>query len=156
MNSKSVRVVLGNERWALVGLRVLVGFGFAAHGYAKLEHGVDQFAHVLSALGTPTPSTLAWLTVGFELLGGVALLVGAFVPVLCPPLAAIMLTAMFAVHLPYGFSSVKLRAVTGAGAQFGPVGYELNLMYLMALLVLGVSRPTPLSLDAWRARRKSM
>jgi hypothetical protein len=40
-----------------------------------------------------------------------------------------------------------------AGAQFGPVGYELNLLYLMALSVLFLSRPTPLSLDAWLARR---
>lgn len=156
MNSKSWRAVLGNERWALAGLRLLVGFGFAAHGYAKLERGVDHFAQVLTAMGIPMPNALAWLTVVVELLGGVALLVGAFVSVLCLPLAAIMLTAMFGVHLPYGFSSVKLRAITGAGAQFGPVGYELNLMYLMALLILCVSRPTPLSLDAWLARRKSM
>ncbi len=148
--------MLGNERWALVGLRLLVGFGFAAHGYAKLEHGVDHFAQVLSAMQMPVPNTLAWLTVAVELLGGVALLVGAFVPTLCLPLAVLMLTAMFGVHLPYGFSAVKLRAITAAGAQFGPVGYELNLLYSMALLVLAVSPPTPLSLDAWLARRKSM
>jgi hypothetical protein len=28
------------------------------------------------------------------------------------------------VHLPYGFSSIKLQAVTAAGAQFGPPGFE--------------------------------
>jgi putative oxidoreductase len=47
------------------------------------------------------------------------------------------------VHLPYGFSSIKLRAVTEAGPQFGPPGYETNLLYLAALatLVLGGSGP---------------
>jgi putative oxidoreductase len=43
------------------------------------------------------------------------------------------------VHLPYGFSSIKLLSVTAAGAQFGPPGYEVNLLYLacLAALVLG-------------------
>ena len=29
-------------RWALVPLRLVVGFGFAYHGYAKLERGPDM------------------------------------------------------------------------------------------------------------------
>jgi hypothetical protein len=37
-------------------------------------------------------------------------------------MAALMLVAIFTVHLPYGFSSIKLMAVTSAGAQFGPPG----------------------------------
>jgi putative oxidoreductase len=59
------------------------------------------------------------------------------------PLAAVLLVAIFAVHLPYGFSSIKLRVVTPGGAVFGPVGYEMNLLYLAALasLVLGGSGP---------------
>jgi putative oxidoreductase len=44
---------------------------------------------------------------------------------------------------PYGFSSIELLAVTGAGPQFGPPGYECNLLYLacLATLVLGGSGP---------------
>ena len=59
------------------------------------------------------------------------------------PLAAVLLVAIFTVHLSYGFSSIKLMAVTPAGAQFGPVGYECNLLYLacLAALVLGGSGP---------------
>jgi putative oxidoreductase len=47
------------------------------------------------------------------------------------------------VQLSYGFSSIKLNAVTAAGAQFGPPGYEVNLLYLacLAALVLGGSGP---------------
>jgi putative oxidoreductase len=40
---------------------------------------------------------------------------------------------MFTVHLPYGFSSIELNAVTSAGTQFGPPGYEVNLLYLACL-----------------------
>jgi putative oxidoreductase len=50
---------------------------------------------------------------------------------------------MFKVHLPYGFSSIKLLAVTATGAKFGPVGYEVILLYIacLATLVLGGSGP---------------
>jgi hypothetical protein len=39
------------EEWAIVPLRVLLGFGFAAHGNAKLSRGPDKFAEILNALG---------------------------------------------------------------------------------------------------------
>jgi putative oxidoreductase len=62
--------------------------------------------------------------------------VGLFVAPLSVPLALVMLTAMVLVHLPYGFSSVRLKAIGATGAEFGPVGYELNLLYLAALVAL--------------------
>ena len=51
------------------------------------------------------------------------------------------------VHLPYGFSSIKLVAVTAAGAQFGPPGYEANLLYLASLAALVLGGSGPLSVD---------
>jgi len=141
--------------WAIVALRLLVGFGFAAHGYAKLERGPEQFATALTAMGVAAPLVMAWVVALIELIGGLALMAGAFVAPLCLPFAIIMFTAMFRVHLPYGFSSIKLRAVTAAGAQFGPVGYELNLFYLSALLLLFVSPTAPLSIDGWLDKRRS-
>ena len=64
-----------------------------------------------------------------------------------------MITAMLKVHLQYGFSSVRLKGITAAGAEFGPIGYEMNLLYITGLLTLALSRPTKLSLDHWlRAR----
>jgi hypothetical protein len=69
--------------------------------------------------------------------------------------AALLLVAIFTVHLPYGFSSIKLIAVTPAGAQFGPVGYECNLLYLACLAALGLGGSGPLAVDALiRKRRK--
>ena len=55
--------------------------------------------------------------------------------------------AAFTVHLPYGFSSIKLLAVTAAGAQFGPPGYETDLLYLACLAALVLGGSGPLSID---------
>jgi putative oxidoreductase len=115
--------------WALLPLRLMIGFGFAAHGYAKLSRGPDTFAAILAAIGVPQPSLMAWVTSLLEFAGGISLMAGAFVVPLSVPLAVVMLTAMFSVHLRYGFSSVRLEAVTASGARFGPVGYEMNLLF---------------------------
>ena len=141
------------DRWALVPLRLVVGFGFAAHGYAKLARGPESFAAILSAIGVPAPHPAAWVTIVVELLGGIAMMAGAGVVVLTPLLAAIMVTALFSVHLRYGFSSIRLKAITDMGAEFGPIGYELNLLYLAALATLAASGPSALSIDRWLARR---
>ncbi len=63
---------------------------------------------------------MAWSTLLVEILGGLAIMLGAFVTLASLPMAAVLLVAIFTVHLPYGFSSIKLNAVTAAGAQFGP------------------------------------
>ena len=59
---------------------------------------------------------MAWTTILIELLGGLAIILGAFVTAVSIPMAVVLLVAMFTVHLPYGFSSIKLLAVTAAGA----------------------------------------
>jgi putative oxidoreductase len=63
---------------------------------------------------------MGWLTISVETYGGLAVLLGALVPLVTIPMAAVLLVAIVTVHLPYGFSSIKLQAVTAAGAQFGP------------------------------------
>ena len=141
-------------RWAPIPLRLIVGFGFMEHGFAKLSKGPDAFAAILHALAVPAPHFTAWVTILTELLGGLAILLGAFVSLVSLPMAALLLVAIFTVHLPYGFSSIKLIAVTATGAQFGPPGYECDLLYLACLvaLVLGGSGPLAIEgvLKKWR------
>jgi len=103
-------------RWAPIPLRLIVGYGFMEHGVAKLARGSDAFPAILQALGVPAPHFMAWLTILVELFGGLAVLLGALVPLASIPMAAVLLVAMITVHLPYGFSSIKLLAVTAAGA----------------------------------------
>ena len=143
-------------RWAPIPLRLIVGYGFMEHGFAKLARGPDDFVMILHAIGVPAPHLMAWATILIEVFGGFAVLVGAFVALASIPMAAVLLVAMFTVHLPYGFSSIKLMAVTAAGAQFGPPGYETDLLYLACLASLVLVGSGPLSIDGLIRMRKKV
>jgi putative oxidoreductase len=139
-------------RWAALPLRLIVGYGFLAHGLAKAGRGLDAFPAILAAIGVPLPHLMGWLTILVEIVGGLAVLAGAFIPLASIPMAAVLLVATFTVHLPYGFSAIKLQAVTQAGAQFGPPGYETDLLYLACLAALLLVGPGPLSVAGWLGR----
>jgi hypothetical protein len=59
---------------------------------------------MLHAIGLPWPELLGWATVVIEILGGVMILVGAFVPLAPVPMVIVLLVAAFTVHLPNGCS----------------------------------------------------
>jgi putative oxidoreductase len=140
--------------WAPVPLRLMVGFGFMEHGYSKLVKGPEAFASILHVLGVPAAHWMAWLTIMTELLGGFAVLLGAFIPLVSVPMAIVLLTAMFSVHWRYGFSSIKLVAVTRAGVTFGPPGYECDLLYLACLFALVLLGSGPISVDTAFPRKR--
>ena len=140
-------------RWAPIPLRLIAGYGFFAHGVAKLQRGPDHFVDILQAIGTPAPHIMAWLTIFVELFGGLALLLGAFVVWVSAPMVAVLLVAIFTVHLPFGFTSIKLIAVTADGPKFGPPGYETDLLYLACLATLLLGGSGPLAVDGWIASR---
>jgi putative oxidoreductase len=133
--------------WYAIPLRLVVGYGFIEHGYAKLARGPDSFAAILHALGTPIPALLAWVTVAIELRGGFAVLVGAFIPIASIPLTIVLLVAIFTVHLENGFSSIKLQSVDAAGGHFGQPGYETDLLYVAALFAIALGGSGPFALD---------
>jgi putative oxidoreductase len=139
--------------WWALALRAIVGYGFMAHGFAKLSRGASTFAGVLHALGVPAPDVMAWTTILVEIIGGLSVLLGAFVWVASIPMTTVLLVAIFTVHLPYGFSSIKLVTVTNAGAQFGPPGYEVDLLYVACLAALVLGGSGPFSVDGLIARR---
>jgi putative oxidoreductase len=140
-------------RWAPIPLRLIVGYGFMQHGFAKLSKGPEAFAAILHLIGVPAPHLTAWLTILTEICGGFAVLLGAFVPLVSLPMAALLLVAIFTVHLPYGFSSIKLMSVTAGRAQFGPPGYECDLLYLACLAALVLAGSGPLAIDGYRERK---
>ena len=141
-------------RWAPIPIRAIVGCGFLLHGFAKLSRGPEVFAGILHAIGVPMPHVMAWATIVVEVAGGAAVLLGAFIGIASVPMTIVLLVAAFTVHLRYGFSSIKLVAVTAAGAQFGPPGYETDLLYVAGLAALVLMGAGPLSIDAWIARRR--
>ena len=139
--------------WAPIPLRLIVGYGFMQHGFAKLSRGPDAFAAILHTMGVPAPHLMAWLTILTELIGGFAVLLGAFLPLVALPMAAVLVVAMLTVHLPYGFSSIKLLSVMSGRAQFGPPGYELDLIYLACLVSLVLGGSGPIAIDHYLRKK---
>jgi putative oxidoreductase len=142
------------RQWAPLPLRLVIGYGFVVHGWAKLSRGPDGFARLLEQIGAPLPEATAWVSTLLEILGGLAILAGAFVAVVSVPLIVMMLVAMFTVHLRYGFSAINTIGLTADGPQFGPPGYEVNLLYIAGLLALILAGAGPLSIAGMLTPRK--
>jgi putative oxidoreductase len=139
--------------YAAIPLRLVVGYGFLEHGLAKWFKGADVFAGILHAIGVPLPKLMAWVTIVTEIASGIAILIGAFVSFVSIPAIILHATAIFTVHLPYGFSSIKLLRVINGRAQFGPPGYECDLLYIGAVVALVLIGPSPWSVDNYGLRQ---
>ena len=126
------------------------------HGWAKWNRGPATFGKLLQFLGVPLPDFVAWIVTLLELIGGFALIIGAFVTIISIPLIISMLVAMLTVNLRYGFSAIKTIGLNESGPIFGPPGYEINLLYIAGLLILMVAGASPWSIDRWLQRRSRM
>ena len=145
MMNKTMKMKL--EQWAPLFLRVIIGYGFIIHGWAKLSRGPLGFEKLLAQTGVPFPHITSWLVPFVELLGGFAILLGAFVNIVAIPLIFTMLVAMFTIQFNYGFSSVKTIGLTDHGPLFGPPGYEINLLYIAGLISLVLTGAGAWSVD---------
>ena len=142
------------QKWAPLPLRLIIGYGFLAHGWAKLSRGPEGFARLLEQIGAPLPGVTAWVSTFVEILGGLAILVGALIAVVSIPLIVMMLVAMFTVHLRYGFSAINTIGLTADGPRFGPPGIEVNLLYIACLVALILGGAGFFSIDRLLARKK--
>src|ERR1700753_1853081 len=88
------------RKLATVPLRLIVGYGFLAHGIAKWNKGPDAFAAILNDAHVPAAHLMAWITIGTEIFGGLAILCGAFVSWVSLPMILLLLVAILTVHLP--------------------------------------------------------
>jgi putative oxidoreductase len=140
--------------WHALPLRLMVGFGFMQHGYAKLARGPDAFISILHAMGMPFADLLGWATIGIELLGGLLVLLGAVIPLAAIPMLVVLIVATVTVHLPNGFSSIKLLSYDAMGAHFGQPGYETDLLYAAGLLALCLGGAGPWALSLTHAKDK--
>ncbi len=133
----------GFARYSSLPLRLVLGIGFVYHGYPKLftSSGREMFVGMLNQIGVPLSGLMSWIVAVVEFFGGLALIVGALLPVVALLGIINMLVAMFAVHLPHGFNFMNITGMTDQGPQFGMPGYEVNLLYIagFAALLLGGS-----------------
>jgi uncharacterized membrane protein YphA (DoxX/SURF4 family) len=93
--------------WAPVPLRLIVGYGFMEHGFAKLAGGPDAFSMILQTLECRCRTSWDGSLL-VEIFGDLAV----FSVRLCrsPPyqIAAVLVVALVTAH-PHGFSSIKLE-----------------------------------------------
>jgi len=135
-------------QWAPLFLRLAIGFGCMAHGWAKLSRGPAGFEKLLTQIGVPFPHFTSWVVPITELAGGLAIFAGAFVTIAAVPLICTMLVAMFTVQINYGYSSVNTIGLTANGPLFGPPGYEINLLYIAGLIALMLTGAGVFSIDS--------
>ncbi|WP_335987371.1 DoxX family protein [Glycomyces sp. MUSA5-2] len=126
----------------LIG-RVALGVVFIAHGWQKWStNGIDATAQGFEGMGIPAPTLSAYFAATTELVGGFLLIAGALLPLVGLALAAVMLGAMYFVHLDGGFFSMN-------------GGYEYVLTLAVFAIAIGFSGGGLLALDSlWLNRKK--
>ena len=143
-------------RWAPLPLRMMLGAGFLYHGWPKVfsPAGHQGFVGMLGSLGVPAPEMTAWLVGSAEVVGGLALVAGAFVAVASAILIVDMLVAMLTVHARYGFNFINITGMGKQGPVFGMPGAEVNLLYIAGLLALVIAGTGAWSVDTLLRGRK--
>ena len=140
--------------WAPLPLRLVLGFGFAYHGFPKVfsTHTHAAFAGTLEGMELPLPDVTAWGVGLFEFFGGLALIVGVLITWVAALGILEMLYAMFMVHLSQGFNFIHITGMTESGPRFGLPGYEVNLLYLAGFATLFLLGAGAASVDRARGR----
>jgi putative oxidoreductase len=95
----------GLQRFAVLMLRLLLGFVFVMHGSQKLlgGGGIAGFAGVLNKMGIEPHVPLAWVVAITEFVGGICVFLGFLTRFWAAGLAIDMGVALFKVHLSNGF-----------------------------------------------------
>ena len=120
---------------ALLIARIGLGIVFVAHGWQKFdESGVKAVGAGFTKMGVPAPELAAYYATFVELVGGAALIIGAFTAVAGVLLALDMLGALLIVHLENGVfvaeGGYELVVALGVGslllAVFGAGKYSVD------------------------------
>lgn len=128
--------------WGTTLLRVVVGTIFVAHGAQKLfQFTPAGLAGFFESVGIPLAAANAYLVIGVELIGGLAMIAGLGTRVVALLFAGVMTVAFATVHFPHGF--------------FLPEGYEFVLALFAASVTLALQGPGALALDNVLPRREA-
>lgn len=118
-----------------LAVRIVVGIIFVVHGWMKVGMGIAGTAGFLASLGIPFASVFAALLIIGEVIGGLALIVGALTRFWAGVGVIISLVALFTVHLSKGF-------------LISNGGYEFILLIGAVMLSLVVTGAGKYSVDA--------
>lgn len=89
---------------ALLIVRVALGAVFFYHGYMKFGMGTEQVAGFLGQIGIPLTGIMAPILIWTEMIGGIALILGAFTHWISKLLIIIAVVAFATVHMKNGFN----------------------------------------------------
>jgi putative oxidoreductase len=125
---------------ALLLSRVALGVILLAHGWQKFdEWTLDGTAAAFADMGIPAATAAATFTTFVEMIGGAALILGAFTPVVALLNIANLLGALVLVH-------------ASNGVFVGDNGYELVLALAAGLLVIATLGAGKFSVDGLLGR----
>jgi len=120
--------------------RAMLGLSLSAHGAQKLfgwfgGYGLAGTGGFFEGLGFKPGTLFAFAAGAGEFVGGLLTLLGWLNPIGPALIIAVMVVAIFSVHLSKGYWQAN-------------GGYELNTMNIAAALALAFAGPGPISLDA--------
>ena len=132
-----------SDSWGLLGLRLVTGAIFIAHGLPKFgigsDSGLDGLAGWLGGMGIPFPMLNAILVACSETIGGFMLLIGFMTRFAALTQVIAMLVAIFMVHWSSGFTA------TG--------GYQWALLLAAAAFALMMDGAGRYSVDRMMSRK---
>ncbi|WP_046174252.1 DoxX family protein [Domibacillus indicus] len=112
-------------------LRIVLGFTFFMHGFAKFQGGIAGTASFFDSVGIP--GFMAYPVAGIELIGGIAMMLGLGTRIIALLFSIILIGAVVTVKLSSGF-------LNG--------GYELDVVLLAMAIHLALSKQTKYALDS--------
>ena len=139
------KLILTNENWSILALRLPIAIIFIAHGAQKLfgwfgGYGLEGTGQWMASIGLEPGYYMALLAGSVEFFGGLALFVGLLVRPVALMLSITMVVAIFSVHFVNGlFMSNN--------------GYEFALVLLAASVSLMCSGSGKFSLDSFLKQR---
>lgn len=133
--------VCGRGAVGILALRLVIEAAFIMHGWPKIQDPM----HWLDKMPEAPPGPLQAAAAVAEFGGGIALLLGALMPLFALLIAGTMAFALFKVHIPAGHPFVAA----------GEASYELAAVYLAAMILFLLVGPGTLSVDALLFGRKS-
>ena len=94
-------------------IRVAAGGFLLYHGWGKLMAGVAPVVATMTRNGIEPPVVFAYLTIGLETVGAIAIIIGLFTRVFAAAIAIEMAIIAFVVQIHNGFARMEFVRVLG-------------------------------------------
>ncbi|WP_300452532.1 DoxX family protein [Accumulibacter sp.] len=156
---RTIRTVDSLGFWlGLLSLRILLGWDYFESGLEKFR-GNNWFFDIQERFPFPfniVPPEVSWqMATWFELLGGIALVIGLATRFVSISLIVLTVVAIAAVHWPETWSSFGELMLGYVFSDNGAGNFKLPVLFIGMLLPLLLCGPGKLSIDAWIRRQCS-